>query len=135
MKRTVGSSRRTRYKNRLVQLLNMVDEPLSHHDIADYTLQWKHGISTVVLSNILSKDEAFEIYGTVRSGHRVGSTDGWVVNTYILSPVGLELAAALPTAEPCKVCNETIIFTAKKPPMCRSCYMKRKEEERKNGEA
>ena len=67
VKKTVGSSRRTRYKRRLIQLLDMADEPLSHHEIITYTKQWKHGIPTFILSNILSKDEAFEIYGTVKS--------------------------------------------------------------------
>jgi hypothetical protein len=131
MKKTVGSSRRTRYKNRLVQLLDMVDRPLSHHEIIDYTVQWKHGISTVVLSNILSKDEAFEIFGKVKSAKTVGSSDCWDVNTYILSPIGVELAASLPTATPCKGCNQTIIFTNEKRP-CSACYIKKKEEERNN---
>lgn len=131
-KKTVGSSRRTQYKRRLIQLLDMADEPLSHHEIITYTQQWKHGIPTTILSNILSKDEAFEIYGTVKSSNAVGSQENWTVNTYILSPIGLELAATFPDATACPVCKETILFTADKPPMCRGCYLKKKEEERNN---
>ena len=111
----------------------MADEPLSHHEIITYTQQWKHGIPTTILSNILSKDEAFEIYGTVKSSNAVGgSQENWTVNTYILSPIGLELAATFPDATACPVCKETILFTTAKPPMCRSCYLRKKEEERKN---
>jgi phenylpropionate dioxygenase-like ring-hydroxylating dioxygenase large terminal subunit len=132
VKKTVGSSRRTRYKRRLIQLLDMADEPLSHHEIITYTQQWKHGIPTTILSNILSKDEAFEIYGTVKSANALGSQENWTVNTYILSPIGVELAATFPGASACPVCKETILFTADKPPMCSGCYLKKKEEERKN---
>ena len=129
-----------RYHRRLLQLFAMHDEPLSHHDILTLTNNWKHGLTSPQLANVLSKDPAFEFYDVVKSGRNVVTSqnpDGYDVNRYLLSPLGEELAAKYPPAIRCEGCSDIIYSDAiqRKQRHCGPCYMQKKREERANAKA
>ena len=126
------------YHRRLLQLFAMHDRPLSHHEVHEMTKEWKNELTSSQLSNVLSKDEAFEFCDIIKSGRSMTSSKdptGWDVNRYVLSPIGEELALLFPSAVRCVDCQK-ILFTAelcaKESPVCGSCVTKRRLEEKKN---
>ena len=128
------------YHRRLLQLFAMHDKPLSHHEVHEMTKEWKNELTSSQLSNVLSKDEAFEFYDIIRSGGSMSTKDptGWDVNRYVLSPIGEELASLYPTAVRWVDCQKTLFtaaLCAKESPVCGSCVIKRKLEEKRNAEA
>lgn len=131
----IGDTNKTRYRRKLIQLFALVDEEMSHHDVLKFTDTWKHGLTSSELGNILSKDGAFEETGTVLSGGRVGKASNWRVNTYVLSPTGLDEADGLADARWCVGCSTTVLFgvhqgrTAND--YCRSCYLLKMKEKRR----
>ncbi len=119
---------KSRYRKRLIQLFAMLDKPLSHHDIMELNPQ----CTTNELSNILSMDEAFEFHQSIRSATRGSISDAWCVNSYVLSPIGIELAKQFPPAKVCEKCSLTILYSYEKGKriICESCYSKSKREQR-----
>ena len=131
----LGNTNKKRYRKKLIQVFALLDKELSHHDIMAHTDKWKYGLSTNQLSNILAKDEAFERAGTTLSANHGEREQNWVVNTYVLSPVGIEIAETLPLASWCKTCEATILYGSRERRSvqgnCRVCYLEHKRQERR----
>ena len=124
-----------KYRRKLIQLFALIDEEMSHHDVLEFTANWTQGPTSQQLGNILSKDSAFEETGTVLSGGRLGKAGNWRVNTYVLSPLGLDEADNFANARWCEGCKTTILYgvhqgrTANN--YCRSCYLLKMKEKRR----